>query len=83
MDQYDVELQDALGRLLAQGRDQTEFSFQRTFLAPEPDGAGMFTVQYEVRISRQTTAKSLVVIGGIGLRWVDHFEGALNNGRFD
>jgi hypothetical protein len=80
---YEAELLEAARRLTASGRDQHEFSFQRSFLPPDPDGAGMFTVQYEVTVLRMTTSKSLKAVGGIGLRWVDHFEGALNDGYFD
>jgi hypothetical protein len=83
MELYEAELLDAAKRLVASGRDKNEFSFQRTFLPPDPDGAGMFTVQYEVAISNHRTSKSMVLIGGIGCRWVDEFASALEDGHFD
>jgi hypothetical protein len=79
---YETELEDASRRLVARGRDKSEFSFQINFCPPDPDGAGMFTVQYEVTISDNKTSRSLIVMGGIGLRWVDRFENALEEGYF-
>jgi len=78
-----MELTDAVQRVAASGRDKNDFSFQRSFCPPDPDGAGMFTIQYEVTISNIQTSRSMVIIGGIGLRWVDQFEGALEAGQFD
>jgi hypothetical protein len=80
---YEMELVEAVKRLVASGRDKNEFSFQRVYCAPDPDGAGMFAVQYEVTISNIKTSRSMEVIGGIGFRWVDQFEGALKDGYFD
>jgi hypothetical protein len=80
---YEIELVEAAKRLVANGRDKNEFVFERSYCAPDPDGAGMFTVQYEVTISNIKTSRSMVVIGGIGLRWVDQFESALKDGQFD
>jgi hypothetical protein len=83
MELYEAELLDATKRLVAWGRDKNEFSFRRAYLPPDPDGAGMFTVQYEVTISNQRTSKSMVLIGGIGCRWVDQFASAIEDGYFD
>jgi hypothetical protein len=78
-----MELIEAARRIAANGRDKNDFVFNRSYLPPDPDGAGMFTVQYEVTISNLKTSKSMVVIGGIGLQWVDQFVGALKAGKLD
>jgi hypothetical protein len=80
---YEMELAEAAKRLEASGEDGKEFAFRRTFCEPDPDGGGMFTVRYEVEISNTRTTKSVVVIGGIGLRWVDDFDAELKDGAFD
>ena len=77
------ERDDAIQRLRAAGRDEAKFTFAMEHLPPDPDGAGMFTAMYEVTITNLDTAKSIGVIGGIGMRWVDAFEGALKDGDFD
>lgn len=83
MEQYQIELADALERIAAFGRNREDFSFEMAYLPPDPDGGGMFTVQYEVRISNRNTSKNLRTIGGIGWNWVDRFEKALRDGHFD
>lgn len=83
MEQYESELADALKRLAEMGRDKDEFLFEMAFLPPDPDGAGMFTVEYEVKITHQSTLKSLTETGGIGWKWVDRFEDELGKGYFD
>jgi hypothetical protein len=83
MELYEMELMEAARRLVANGRNSNDFVFNRSYLPPDPDGAGMFTVQYEVTISNLRTSKSIVVIGGIGLQWVDQLVGALKAGKLD
>ena len=83
MDLYERELRDAVERLRALGRDDKSFSFEMAHQPPDPDGAGMFTATYEVKIVNRDNAKSLTAVGGIGLRWVDYFEQALKAGHFD
>lgn len=83
MKQYEMELVDAANRLAGNGRSTSDFSFQMSYVAPDPDGAGMFTVEYEVTILNNKTSKSLIVIGGIGHNWVDLFESHLKDGYFD
>lgn len=83
MEPYQTELADAKRRLSLLGRDGDDFAFAMTYRPPEPDGAGMFTVEYEVTITHAGTSRSLTETGGIGWRWVDRFEVAVNAGFFD
>jgi hypothetical protein len=83
MEQYDIERGDAVKRISESGRNKDDFLFHRTYLPPDPDGDGMFTVQYDVTISNKITSKSLNLTGGIGWKWVDHFESELRDGYFD
>ena len=83
MEQYQTELADALRRLSSLGRDHQDFVFAMAFLPPEPDGAGMFTVEYEVTITHTGTSRSLSETGGIGWKWVDQFEEAVTAGYFE
>ncbi len=83
MEQYQAELAAALRRLAGLGRDPADFDFAMAFIPPEPDGAGMFTVEYEVTITRTGTSRSLTETGGIGWKWVDRFEAAVNAGYFN
>ncbi len=83
MDLYETELPDAKARVAATGRNPEDFSFGMEFLPPDPDGGGMFTVQYEVRVENAKSGKHASFIGGIGMRWVDFFEEAVKAGRFD
>jgi hypothetical protein len=77
------ELELAKQRLVANGRNPDDFSFDMSFMEPDPDGGGMFTVQYEIRILDKKTDKGLLAIGGIGSDWVGYFEEALKEGFFD
>lgn len=83
MELYDIELQKAVERLTARGRDKADFSFEMSYLPPDPDGAAMYTVRYAVEITDRKTSKSLSAVGGIGLDWVGYFEEALKEGYFD
>ena len=80
---YERELKDAGARLEAAGRRRADFKFDMTYQEPDPDGGGMFTVRYDVTITHVPTGKTLVTVGGIGLKWVDHFFSALEDGAFD
>lgn len=80
---YETELQEALKRISARGRDKHDFVFKMEYQPPDPDGGGMFTVRYDVEIRHQKTSKSLQLVGGIGLNWVNAFDDALEQGRFD
>jgi len=83
MELYQAELKDAKNRLLASGRDPEDFDFAMEYLPPDPDGGGMFTVQYEVRAGNLKSGYGAQFIGGIGMHWVDSFEDALRDGAFD
>ena len=83
MGMYEDELEQAKQRLVANGRDPDDFSFEMSYMEPDPDGGGMFTVQYEIRILAKQTDKGLLAIGGIGSDWVGYFEEAVNDGFFD
>ena len=83
MELYEIELRDAIARLIALGRKEEDFTFDVSFLPPDPDGGGMFTVRYEVTITNKATSRSLSAIGGIGLDWVGYFENALADAHFD
>ncbi|AIT82202.1 hypothetical protein [Novosphingobium pentaromativorans] len=83
MELYQKELTDARGRITHAGRKPEDFVFEMEYLPPESEGDGMFTVRYEVRATYEPTGKRLETIGGIGMRWVDHFEDALKDGLFD
>jgi hypothetical protein len=80
---YEDELEQAKQRLAANGRNADDFTFAMSYMEPDPDGGGMFTVQYEVRILCKPTDKGLLAIGGIGSDWVGYFEDALKEGFFD
>lgn len=83
MELYDMELDKAKAMLAAQGRLADDFTFERSFLPPDPDGAGMFTVQYEVTATNGKSGKAIGAIGGIGFDWVAVFEEALRDGELD
>jgi hypothetical protein len=83
MELYEIELQEAHKRLGQLGRKPDDFAFSMSYLPPDPDGGGMFTVRYEIDIVDQKTSKSLACLGGIGLDWVAYFEAALKQGHFD
>lgn len=83
MELYDMEREKAHEILTASGRSPDDFSFAVSYLPPDPDGGGMFTVRYEVMIANDRTSKRLVTVGGIGLDWVGDFAEALDEGHFD
>ena len=83
MELYEAELADARGRITAVGMDPGEFAFAMEYLPPDPDGGGMFTVQYAIDIIRQSTGKTRTLIGGISMHWVDRFEELIGEGFFD
>ena len=83
MELYDMELEKARALLTANGRNPEDFTFEREFLEPDPDGGGMFTVQYAVVITNTRTGKEMTPIGGIGMDWVGRFESKLDAGHFD
>ncbi|MBW8785660.1 MAG: hypothetical protein JF593_13660 [Novosphingobium sp.] len=83
MELYEIELEKARYILARSGRNADDFRFAMDYLEPDPDGAGMFTVRYEVTITHHPTGKELRLIGGIGLDWVRVFAEALDEGEFD
>ena len=83
MELYQKELEDAVERIRSAGRDPDDFAFDMAYQEPDPDGGGMFTVRYDVVVTRRASGKSFTSVGGIGLRWVDEFDHALRSGRFD
>lgn len=83
MEQYQVERAQAIQSMVAMGKDPNEFSFDMSYIPPDPDGAGMFTLMYEIIITHLTTHKSIKLIGGIGWQWVDHLMTALQEGDLD
>ena len=83
MELYESELADARARLAAAGRDPEQFTFATEYLPPDPDGGGMFTVQYLIEITETATGKTKGLIGGIGMHWVDRFEALVKEGYFD
>lgn len=82
MELFDTELDEARAGLTAKGIDPADFSFERVFLPPESDDGAMFTIRYEVRITRASTGKAMTTVGGIGLDWVGDFQDALDDGDF-
>jgi len=83
MDAYEAELAAARRRIAELGRNPDEFSFSMSPLPPDPDGGGMYTVEYEVGVQNNTTAKSMSATGGIGWDWVSAVTGAIEKGRLD
>jgi hypothetical protein len=83
MELYETELADARKRIAASGRAPGHFTFAMEYLPPDPDGGGMFTVQYLIEIAETATGKNKSLIGGIGSHWVDRFEELLGEGYFD
>tara|TARA_A100001391_G_scaffold1033_9_gene1553 strand:- start:22709 stop:22960 length:252 start_codon:yes stop_codon:yes gene_type:complete len=83
MEQYQKELSQAVDNLAAAGFDADDFDFEMEYLEPDPDGGGMFTLQYAIQITRKSTGKSLSTIGGIGSDWMGHLDGALKDGHLD
>ena len=83
MELYESEMPDARARIAASGRNPDDFTFEMEYLPPDPDGGGMFTVQYLVQIANTATGKTRDLIGGIGMHWTDRFEELVNEGHFD
>ena len=83
MELYETELPDAKARIAAAGRDPGQFTFAMEYLPPDPDGGGMFTVQYLIEITQTASGKAKSLIGGIGMHWVDRFEELMQQGYFD
>ena len=83
MELYESELALAKARIAASGRDPEDFTFEMEYLPPDPDGGGMFTVQYLIEIAKTATGKTKSLIGGIGMHWVDLFEELVKEGYFD
>jgi len=83
MENHEIEIEDAKKRLHAHGKDPEAFTFELSFLPPDPDGGGMFTLRYVIVVTDKASGKSLETIGGIGLDWVGYFEEELTNGYFN
>lgn len=83
MELYESELPDARARIAAAGRNPEDFTFAMEYLPPDPDGGGMFTVQYLIEIAETANGKTKSLIGGIGMHWVDRFEELVKEGYFD
>jgi hypothetical protein len=80
---YDDELVKAHEGLITRGRTPGDYGIEMEFMEPDPDGGGMFTVQYLVTIVNAKTGKGLRSIGGIGNDWVGHFLAEVDEGYFD
>jgi hypothetical protein len=83
MSMYEDELVRARALIGASGRDPADFAFEVEYMEPDPDGAGMFTVQYLVTILNTRTETGLRAMGGIGSDWVGDFKQELDAGYFD
>jgi hypothetical protein len=83
MDTYEAECVLARSRISELGRDPDDFSFDISLLPPDPDAGGMYTVQYDVKISSRATAKSMSATGGIGWDWVSVAAAAIDAGKLD
>ena len=82
MELYEMELADAKSRLARLGLDPAQFTFEMEFLPPDPDGGGMFTVHYQILVTNTSSGKTKMLIGGIGMGWVDRFEHLVKDGHF-
>jgi hypothetical protein len=80
---HEQEIEEAKERIVAAHRVASDFAFNVSFMEPDPDGGGMFTVRYEITVTNSATDKSAGYIGGIGLDWVSAFEEDLGEGAFD
>ena len=83
MELFEIEIENAKKRVKSSGRAPQSFDFSVKHLEPDPDGGGMFTARYEVTCTNIKTHKTLVLLGGIGLAWVDEFAEELARGFFD
>ena len=79
---YRRELETAQQHIRDAGLDADDFTFNMSYQEPDPDGGGMFTVRYDVVVTRRSTGKAFSSVGGIGLRWVDAFDHQLKAGHF-
>ncbi len=78
-----TELPAARAKIAASGRDPADFAFEHEYLPPDPDGGGMFTVYYEVRVANTRTGKKAKLIGGIGTGWLEQLDELVDEGYFD
>ena len=83
MELHEQEQEQAKELLVSLKKDPDSYRFDVSFLPPDPDGGGMFTVRYTVVATNANNGNSLEMIGGIGLDWVAVFEEALHDGHFD
>jgi len=79
---HEKEIDQAKDIVAESGRDPDAFTFDVSFMEPDPDGGGMFTVRYEVTVTNTANDKSEGYIGGIGLDWVGAFAIDLGEGVF-
>jgi hypothetical protein len=80
---HEREIDEARAQVAQSGRDPADFAFDLAFMEPDPDGGGMFTVRYEVTVTRASSGRTEGYIGGIGLDWVAAFAEDLGGGGFD
>ncbi len=83
MELHEQEQRKAKEILRSLGKNPDSYNFDVSFMPPDPDGGGMFTVRYTVVATNRDNDKSMEMIGGIGLDWVAVFEEALQEGHFD
>jgi len=83
MELHEQEMEKAKAVLRSYGKDPDDYQFDVSFLPPDPDGGGMYTVRYTVAVTNTVNNASLELIGGIGLEWVSVFEEAVQAGHFD
>ncbi|MBM3595470.1 MAG: hypothetical protein FJX31_06740 [Alphaproteobacteria bacterium] len=80
---HEKELDQAREMVAASGHDPRRFDFALSFMEPDPDGGGMFTLRYEITVTHGASGKSEGYIGGIGLDWLAAFAADLGGGGFD
>lgn len=83
MEPEKTELPAARAKIAESGRNPADFTFEHEYLPPDPDGGGMFTIYYEIRVANGKTGKKAKLIGGIGTGWLDQFEELVTEGYFD
>ena len=83
MSGYEQELARAKREIAALGRDPGAFDFAMAYLPPDPDGGGMFTVQYAVTVTNRATGRSVATTGGNELDWVAELLHRFAQGRLD
>jgi len=79
---HEKEIDQAKHIVAESGRDPGAFAFDVSFMEPDPDGGGMFTVRYEVTVTNMSNDKREGYIGGIGLDWVGAFTSDMGEGAF-